>query len=72
MKDQNKAEEIAAQRFQILAPLLADGLDPAKARQMKAGICEQTGLSECTLRRYLAQHRKEGFGGLKPKGNWLY
>jgi putative transposase len=68
MRDQNKAEEIAAQRFQILAPLLADGLDPAKARQMKAVICEQTGLSERTLRRYLAQYRKEGFGGLKPKG----
>lgn len=68
MRDQNKAEEIAAQRFQILAPLLEGGLDQAKASQLKKVICEQTGLSERTLRRYLAQHRKEGFGGLKPKG----
>jgi transposase InsO family protein len=67
LKDQRKAEEIAAQRVQLLSPLLANGLDPAKASQMKAAICEQTGLSERTLRRYLAQYRAEGFSGLKPK-----
>lgn len=67
MKDQRKAEEIAAQRVQLLSPLLTTGLDPAKACQIKAAICEQTGLSERTLRRYLAQYRAEGFSGLKPK-----
>lgn len=68
MKDQNKAEDIAAQRVQLLSPLLTNGLDPAKASQIKAAICEQTGLSERTLRRYLAQYRLEGFHGLRPKG----
>lgn len=68
MKDQKKAEEIAAGRVQLLSPLLADGLDPAKARQIKIALCEQTGLSERTLRRYLAQYRDEGFRGLVPKG----
>jgi len=68
MRDLRKAEEIAALRVQLLSPLLADGLDPAKAREIKAQICEQTGLSERTIRRYLAQYRSEGFGGLKPKG----
>lgn len=68
MKNQKKAEEIAAQRVQLLSPLMAGELDPAKAKQMKASICEQTGLSERTLRRYLAQYRAEGFDGLKPKG----
>ena len=68
MKDQKKAEQIAAERVQLLAPLLEQGLDPAKAREIKAEICEQTGLSERTLRRYLATYRREGFGGLKPKG----
>ena len=68
MKDQKKAEEIAAQRFQLLSPLLADGLDPAKARLVKAAICEQTGLSERTIRRYLAQYRGDGFHGLFPRG----
>ena len=68
MKDQKKAEEIAAGRVQLLSPLLADGLDPAKARQLKLALCEQSGLSERTLRRYLAQYREEGFSGLLPKG----
>lgn len=66
MKDKQKAEEIAAQRVQLLSPLLAEGLDPAKAKELKAQICEHTGLSERTLRRYLERYRQEGFGGLKP------
>jgi transposase InsO family protein len=68
MKDQKKAEAIASVRVQLLSPLLAEGLDPAKARELKQRICEQTGLSERTLRRYLAKYRKEGFDGLKPRG----
>lgn len=68
MKDQKKAEEIASQRLQILSPLLAEGLDAAQAKQIKANICQQTGISERTLRRYLAEYRAGGFTGLKPKG----
>jgi Mu transposase, C-terminal./Integrase core domain. len=68
MKDQKKAEAIAAERMQLLSPLLADGLDPAKAKEIKVRICEQTGVSERTLRRYLAKYREEGFSGLKPLG----
>jgi len=30
MKDKQKAEEIAAQRMQLISPLLLDGLDAAK------------------------------------------
>jgi len=67
MRDHKKAEEIAAQRVQLLSPLLASGLDPAKAKQIKTDICNQTGISERTLRRYLSQYREDGFGGLKPK-----
>lgn len=68
MRDQKKAEEIATERLQLLSPLLAEGLDPAKARQLKNQICTQTGISERTLRRYMSQYRTEGFSGLKPKG----
>lgn len=68
MKDGKKAEEIAVARFQLLSPLLEDGLDPAKLREMKAQLCVQTGLSERTLRRYLKEYHQDGFGGLKPKG----
>jgi putative transposase len=67
MKNQRKSEDLAAFRVQLISPLLADGLDPAKAREIKASICEQTGISERTLRRYLAQYRSEGFNGLRPK-----
>ena len=68
MRDGKKAEEIAVLRFQLLSPLLEDGLDPAKLRGMKVQICAQTGLSERTLRRYLRDYHKDGLGGLKPKG----
>ncbi len=68
MKDQKKAEDTAAQRVQLLSPLLAEGLDPAKAREIKNQICRQTGLSERTIRRYMAMYTAEGYSGLKPKG----
>ncbi len=68
MRDQKKAEAIATERLQLLSPLLAEGLDPAKASQIKARICAQTGISERTLRRHLAQYREDGFLGLRPKG----
>jgi hypothetical protein len=40
MRDQKKAEEIAAERVQLLSPLLSDNLDNAQARLIKARICE--------------------------------
>jgi len=48
MRDQKKAEEIASQRVQLLSPLLAEDLDPARERQISTSICEQTGISERT------------------------
>lgn len=68
MKNQERAEEMATNRYQLLAPLLQEGLDQAKVRQLKEQICAQSGLSERTLRRYLSQFRQTGFQGLKPKG----
>lgn len=68
MRDEKKAEEIAALRVQMLAPLLTEGLDAGQARVTKTRICEQTGISERTLRRYLDLYKAQGFNGLKPKG----
>jgi len=68
VKDQRKAEEVAALRVQTLSPLLESGIDLAKMRELRLRICEQTGISERTLRRYLSIYRKDGFTGLKPKG----
>ncbi|CAA7601372.1 Integrase core domain protein [Acididesulfobacillus acetoxydans] len=68
MKDQRKAEEIAAERVQLLSPLLTEGLDPAKARELKYQLCLAHGISERTLRRYLETYHQKGFEGLKPQG----
>lgn len=67
MKDQKKAEEIALNRAQLVLPLLADGLDPAKRQELKMSICEKAGISERTLRRYLGRYLSLGIAGLKPK-----
>ena len=67
MKDMKKSEETAVNRFKLLSPLLAEGIDSAKLTQMKEEICSQAGISERTLRRYLEKYREDGFGGLKPK-----
>lgn len=69
MSDSKKAEETAVNRVQMLAPLMEQGLDSAALAQMKQEICEKYGLSDRTLRRYLAQYREEGFAGLKPKSS---
>jgi putative transposase len=68
MRDQKKAEEVAVQRFQLISPLLADGLDAGTSTQLKKQICQTSGFSERTIRRYLSQFRSDGFEGLKPKG----
>ncbi|HBY56126.1 MAG TPA: transposase [Coxiellaceae bacterium] len=67
MRDLQKAEDIATQRVQLLSPLLEEGIDPAKAKQIRIRICEETGLSERTIRRYFEKYCKSGFNGLKPR-----
>lgn len=66
MKDKQKADEIATQRMQLVAPLLAEGLDAAKAMKIRNQICEQSGISDRTLRRYISQYHSDGFLGLRP------
>ena len=67
MKHREQAEALAEQRLTTLLPLLETGLDAAKQSRLKQQICQQTGLSERTLRRHLARYRSEGFSGLKPR-----
>lgn len=68
MRDQRKAEEIAANRYQLIAPLLEPGMGTSEAAEMRRRIASENGLSERTLRRYISDYRKEGFSGLKPAG----
>ncbi|WP_404468662.1 DDE-type integrase/transposase/recombinase [Sutcliffiella horikoshii] len=68
MRDSKKSEELAVQRFQLISPLMAEGLDAGKMRELREKIAKANGLSERTIRRYLAQFREGGFAGLKPQG----
>jgi hypothetical protein len=38
MNPMHKADDLAVQRFQLLSPLLSEGLDRAKITQIKAQI----------------------------------
>jgi putative transposase len=68
MKDAKKAEDVAVQRFQLISPLLTEGLDAGKMKELREQICKSSGLSERTIRRYLSQYNSGGFQGLRPKG----
>ena len=69
MKDRDKAEAIATERMQLIAPLLGDHVDAALARELKAMMSAQSGLSERTIRRYVARYQAEGFRGLLPSSH---
>ena len=66
MKGREKAEAIATERMPRIAPLLGDHVDAALARELKATLSAQSGLSERTIRRYVARYQADGFRGLLP------
>lgn len=66
MTKQEKYRETAQKRMQLIAPLLAPGLDKASFQRMKEQISQESGLSERTLRRYLSLYHEGGFDKLKP------
>ena len=59
MKDQQKAEDLAAGRVQLLSPLLTSGLDAAKASQLK--------LSSVRKRDYLNEQSGVTWPNIGPK-----
>lgn len=65
--DQRWRDETALSRFQLIAPLQDESLDPAKRIALRREIAEKSGLSEKTIKRYDDAYRKEGFEGLKPR-----
>lgn len=60
-------KDVAEARMKLIAPLLSPGMDRAARQRLKEKICAETGLSERTLRRYLARYQQAGFEGLKPQ-----
>ena len=51
----------------LILPLLDESLDKAARNQKKREISKESGVSERTLERYIAEYRANGFEGLKPK-----
>jgi len=65
--DKKRAEEIAANRLQIISVLLDPALDKAKKQELKEAASLQYGISERTIRRWINNYQTIGFDGLKPK-----
>jgi transposase InsO family protein len=64
------AVETAAERFNLISPLLGDGLDKGRRYDLTHEIAERGGVSERTLRRYVSAWKEGGFEALKPKQGW--
>jgi putative transposase len=63
--DQGREEGL--RRYQIIVPLLEEGLAECEKRQIRRLICDREGLSRRTLRRWVAVFKKQGFDGLLPR-----
>lgn len=59
-------DEEALKRYRMIAPLLEEGLDEAKRRQLREETAEKYGISKRSLYRYEAKYREEAFDGLRP------
>ena len=63
--DQGREEGL--RRYQIIVPLLEEGLAECEKRQVRRLICDREGLSGRTLRRWVAAFKGQGFDGLLPR-----
>jgi len=61
-----KAEDIAQIRLEIIMPLLENGIDKGKLQQLISLQCEKHGISQRTVKRYLDSYQKDGYKGLYP------
>lgn len=69
MANWKKPEEIALDRYKIIAPIIAameEKADGAKLAMLKQEVCEQWGISARTLRRWVTAYSENGFEGIKP------
>jgi len=52
------------QRFEMIAPLLNEGMDAFERRRLRAKILESSGITERTLRRYIQTYKEKGYMSL--------
>jgi len=55
---------MALARYETIAPLLEKDLEPAQWRERRERIKAEYGISERSLRRYVAAYRHAGYAGL--------
>ena len=63
--DQGREEGL--RRYRIIAPLLEEGLAESEKRPVRRLVCDREGISERTLRRYVAAFNRGGFDSLIPR-----
>ena len=56
--------EEALKRFGLIAPLLDEGISAAELGQRRCLLLQREGISERTLRRWIASYKEKGFNGL--------
>jgi transposase InsO family protein len=62
--------EVATERFNLIAPLVGDGLDKGHRYDLMREIAQRGNISERTVKRYLNAWEEGGFEALKPKQGW--
>jgi hypothetical protein len=63
-------DEVATERFNLIVPLLSDGLDKGRRSDLMREISEHSEISARQLRRYVSAWVEGGFEALKPKQGW--
>jgi len=65
--ERERVEQVAANRLEIILPLLDPALDKGKRQELKEEASIRYGISERTIRRWMNNYQAQGFDGLKPK-----
>lgn len=65
---ENQGKEMLLRRYEMIAPLLNEGLDRFERRRLRARITEASGISGRTLRRYMQAYKAQGYMGLVDTG----
>jgi len=63
----DRGREEGLRRYRIIAPLLEEGMAECEKRPIRRLVCDQEGISERTLRRYVAAFNQGGFDDLIPR-----
>ena len=59
--------EEGLRRYRVIAPLLEERLSESEKGPIRRLVCDQEGISERTLRRYVAAFNRGGFDSLLPR-----